>query len=443
MQRESVWEKYLTEEKNNIKWKSKRLDKDIRTDVLIVGGGIAGILCAYRLKMAGISCILVEKGHILEGVTRNTTAKITAQHGLIYSKIQQSYGKEKAGQYYEINIKALEEFKKLSDNISCDLENKTAYIYSIDNQEKLEQEIKAYENLNIPYIWKQKAAIPVAACGAIGMENQAQFNPMKILPVLAEKLEVYENTQVLKIEKGRAVTENGVIEAEQIILATHFPMVNIPGGYFVKMYQNRSYVLAIENGNQLDGMYLDENKEGFSFRNYKNYLLLGGGGHKTGTKSGGYTGVKKFADSEYPGKNISYMWSAQDCMSLDGIPYIGRHSRSRDRVLVATGFNKWGMTGAMSSAIVLEELLAKGHSEYEDLFSPMRTMMHPQVLINLGAALGNILRPGKRCTHMGCALRWNPQERTWDCPCHGSRFEESGEVLENPAKKGLNINIDK
>lgn len=435
MQRESIWESYLMKEKEKMNWQAKTLQQDIHTDVLIVGAGIAGILCGYRLKQAGISCVLVDKGNFLEGVTRNTTAKITVQHGLIYNKIQKSYGLERAEQYYKINSSALEEYKKLSKEIPCDLNQETAYIYSLNHPEKLEQEAKIYEALSIPYVWKEQTPFPDEKAKAIGIEYQAQFNPMKLLPILAEELDIYENTQVLEIKKGKAVTDKGSIKAEQIILATHFPMVNIPGGYFIKMYQHRSYALAVLNGQKLDGMYMDENHEGFSFRNYKDYLLIGGGGHKTGTKGGGYLELQKFAWSQYPGRNIPYMWSAQDCMSLDGIPYIGYHSKSRSNVFVATGFNKWGMTGAMSAAMVLEDLIVKGKSEYENLFSPARSMMHSQVLVNLGSAIGNILRPGKRCTHMGCALRWNPQERTWDCPCHGSRFGENGTVLENPAKR--------
>lgn len=435
MQRESIWESYLTKEKEKITWESKTLRQDIRTDVLIVGAGIAGILCGYRLKQAGISCVLADKGNVLEGVTRNTTAKITVQHGLIYNKIQKNYGLERAEQYYKINTMALAEFQKLSKKISCDWNHETAYIYSLKYPEKLEQEAKIYDALSIPYVWKEQTPIPLGKNKAIGLEHQAQFNPVKLLTKLATELDIYENTQVLEIKKGAAVTDKGVIKANQIILATHFPMVNIPGRYFIKMYQHRSYALAVLNGQQIDGMYMDENEKGFSFRNYKNYLLIGGGGHKTGTKGEGYVQLQKFAWSQYPGKDIPFMWSAQDCMSLDGIPYIGFHSKSRKNMFVATGFNKWGMTGAMSSAIILEDLIVTGKSEYEDLFSPVRSMMHPQVLVNLGSAIGNILRPGKRCTHMGCALRWNPQERTWDCPCHGSRFGENGTVLENPAKR--------
>ncbi len=433
MQKESLWEQYVKGEERTI----KKLNGDIRTDVLIIGGGIAGILCAYRLKKAGVSCVVVEQENLLEGVTGNTTAKITAQHGLIYHKLKQTYGTETAGQYYEINQMAVKEYWKLAEQIPCDMEKKTACIYSTANKRKLEKEAYLYETLRIPYVWQESAPLPMQICGALGMKEQAQFNPAKLLLSLAAELDIYENTRVLDIEEGMAFTECGTIQAEQIVLATHFPMINIPGGYFVKLYQRKSYVLAVKDGPQIDGMYIDEKKDGFSFRNYKEYLLLGGGGHKTGTGSGGYEILEELVLKSYSDKKIAFAWSAQDCMSLDGIPYIGHHSKKRSHIFIATGFNKWGMTGAMSASIVLEQMLTRGKSDFEKLFSPQRSMIHPQLLINLGSALGNILRPGRRCTHMGCALRWNPQERTWDCPCHGSKFSENGSVLENPAKKRL------
>lgn len=433
MQRQSIWENNANDKKS----KGKKLQGNINTDILIIGGGIAGILCANRLKNAGVDCILVEKEGVLQGVTCNTTAKITAQHGLIYDKLQKMYGMEKAQQYFHINKKALKEYWRMAEKIPCDIESKTAYVYTLQNRKKLEKEAEIYEQLHIPYIWQEHTPLPMKVCGVLGMKGQAQFNPLKLLENLTTDLIVYENTEVLDIQNKKAYTDHGIIEAEQIVLATHFPMINIPGGYFVKMYQNRSYALALEEGEQVNGMYIDEKKDGLSFRNYKNYLILGGGGHKTGTKGGGFQKLEQFASQKYPNKKISFVWATQDCMSLDGIPYIGYHSRSRKNVLVATGFNKWGMTGAMSSAIVLEQLITKGKSEYEELFSPKRSMLHPQILINLGSAIGNIVRPGKRCTHMGCALRWNTQERTWDCPYHGSKFAENGKVLENPAKRSL------
>lgn len=443
MQRESLWEQYVLPKNNKI----KQLQGDIRTDVLIIGAGVAGILCALKLKEAGVSCVVVEKGKMLEGVTRNTTAKITAQHGLIYNSISKTYGLERARQYYDINNIALEEYKKIAHIIPCDLEIKNAYVYSRENRQKLEKESMLYEKIGISYEWREKIPFSISTCGALGMLNQAQFNPAKMLLELAKQVDVYENARALDIKGNTVTIEQSIlknqrtenitakINANQIILTTHFPMINIFGGYFAKMYQHRSYVVAIKEGPQIDGMYLDENKKGHSFRNYKDYLLIGGGSHKTGAKGGGFLELEMFAQKEYPHKKIAYAWATQDCMSLDGIPYIGLHSRSHSNMYVATGFNKWGMTGAMSSAIVLKDLITKGESQYQKLFSPSRAITHPQLLVNLSSAVGNILRPGRRCTHMGCSLRWNAEERSWDCPCHGSRYSENGIVLENPAKK--------
>lgn len=433
MKKQSIWEDYATSTKNNI----NKLKENIRTDVLIIGGGIAGILCAYRLKKAGVQCILVEKENILQGVTRNTTAKITAQHGLIYDKIQKEYGIEKAKLYYEINQKAVDAYWKLSENYLCDLEEKTAYVYSTKNVKKLEEEVKVYEKLNIPFIWRDESPLPFQVKKSLGMKHQAQYNPMKLLTAIAKELTYYENCEVIEIKGNKAILKDKIIHADQMILTTHFPMVNIPGAYFAKMYQERSYALAVKDGPNVAGMYIDEDKKGLSFRNYKDYLIVGGGAHKTGTKGGGFEELMKFVTKEYRGKEISFAWVTQDCMTLDGIPYIGRHSKSRSNLYVATGFNKWGMTGSMSGAMVLEELITKGNSKYSKLFSPSRSMLHPQLAVNLASAVGNIIRPGRRCTHMGCALRWNPSERTWDCPCHGSKYTENGKVLENPAKKNL------
>lgn len=442
MQSESVWAKSIKNNRN-----IKELKKDIRTDLLIVGGGIAGILCALKLKEAGVSCIVVEQDRVLNGVTRNTTAKITAQHGLIYNKIATVYGSEKARQYYEINTLALKEYEKLAKDTACDFEKKTAYVYSVDNPDKLEEEAQIYDKIKVPYVWQDKTPLPIDTCEALGIENQAQFNPIKFLQPLTETMDIYENAKVVDINKGRAVIEQRiekenslltvkhVITAKQIIMATHFPMINIPGGYFAKMYQSRSYAMAIKCDEQLNGMYIDENTKGFSFRNYKDYLIVGGGSHKTGTSKGGYCVLEDFASQRYPDKEISFAWAAQDCMTLDGIPYIGHHSNRHSDIYVATGFNKWGMTGAMSAAIVLQQLITKGQSNYMELFSPKRSILHLQLAVNMAAAVGNILSPGKKCTHMGCTLHWNKEECSWDCPCHGSRFTQDGKVLENPAKR--------
>lgn len=412
-----------------------RLRGDIQTDVLVVGGGIAGILCADKLKRSGCQCVVVEGGSISSGATSCTTAKITAQHGLIYSQLIKKYGLAAARQYYNSNSAAVEEYRALAAEYPCDFEDKTAYVYCRGSADAIYQEATAYDRLGIERCRLVDSPLPFRITGAIGMKNQAQFNPRKLLNALAEGLEIYENTAVLGIEDNRALTAQGVITAKKIILATHYPLINVPGLYFMKLYQHRSYVIALENGRQVDGMFVDCDQHGLSFRNYGSYLLLGGGSHRTGRRGGGYAEIMRFAAKEYPSCPQKYAWATQDCMSLDGMPYIGIHRTGTPNLFVATGFNKWGMTGSMVAASVLTDLITMGSSPYMPLFSPQRGILCGQLISNIASAVRGLLSFGKRCTHMGCALRWNEAEHSWDCACHGSRFDEQGRVLNNPAKR--------
>lgn len=414
------------------------LKHDCITDVLVIGGGLAGVLCAYNLQQQGVSCILVEKHQIGASNTGNTTAKITAQHGYIYHDLINKMGPEKARQYYDINTMALREYRYLAKTIDCDFQEQTAYIYARNNPGKLMKEQQAYERLKIRYEHLPHTRLPFKTEGALGLPRQAQFHPLKLIAALLPKINYYENTFVTEVNDRTVRTSSGHrITAEHIVLATHFPMVNVPGLYFMKMNQSRSYVLALEQAPAPEGMYIDVEAEGYSFRKYDNMLLLGGGGSKTGTDRGGYRQLRDFARKYYPEATERYAWSAQDCMSLDSVPYIGRHRRKTTNLYVATGFNKWGMTGAMSAALVLTDLITTGRSRYRQLFSPQRSMLQPKLFANMLSSTLHLVTPGKRCTHLGCRLQWNPQERTWECPCHGSRYAESGRVLDNPAKKGL------
>ena len=204
------------------------------------------------------------------------------------------------------------------------------------------------------------------------------------------------------------------------------------------MYQQRSYVLALEGAPKIDGMYLDEAENGLSFRSYNGTLLLGGGGHRTGKTGGGWHELETFARTHYPEAKISHRWATQDCMTLDGIPYIGHYSKRTPNMYVATGFNKWGMTSSMAAALILADLVQDRPNPYADLFSPSRSMLTSQLGINALEATVNLLSLNqKRCPHLGCALKWNPLEHSWDCPCHGSRFEEDGTLIDNPATGNL------
>lgn len=235
-----------------------------------------------------------------------------------------------------------------------------------------------------------------------------------------------------------AITDSARVEAKRVIVCTHFPFINKHGSYFLKLYQHRSYCIALENAQDVNGMYVDDNDKGLSFRNYDNCLILGGGAHRTGKQGNGWKGLSEFARAKYPGSDVICKWAAQDCMSLDGMPYIGRYSLSSKGLYVASGFNKWGMTSSMVSAMILSDMMAGIKNDYAELFSPSRTVLHPQLFVNAFEAACGLLNPApKRCPHLGCALKWNPNEHTWDCSCHGSRFSKDGKVLDNPANGDL------
>ena len=411
-----------------------RLENSLNTDVLIIGGGLAGLLCAYTLAQEGIHYVLVEADTVCGKTTGNTTAKITFQHGLIYHRLMDTVGQEKAKMYLEANRAALESYRLLCDTIDCDFTTQDAIVYSLDDPQKIEQECIAYQQLGVQAEYLDTLPLPFPVAGAVRLRNHAQLPPLKLAAALSARLNIYEHTPVLSYDGQRVITPYGHITASRIIVATHFPMFNKHGAFFLKMYQHRSYVIALENAAALQGMYVDEKDSGLSFRTHGRYLLLGGGSHRTGIAGGNWTELRRIASQYYPGAKEAFCWAAQDCMTLDGIPYIGEYSKSTPHLYVATGFQKWGFTSAMAASKILCDLI-QGHSNcFADVFSPQRTMLHPQLIKNILESGIHLLTPTTpRCPHMGCALKWNPQEHSWDCPCHGSRFTEEGIILENPA----------
>lgn len=414
------------------------LKNDIETEVLIIGGGIAGILTAYFLQEKGVPYVLVEKDKICCGTTGNTTAKITFQHGLIYDKLLRCAGIEKAKLYLQANKAAFEQYARLCKNIDCDYEIKDNYVYSRVNRKKLEDEITALSQIGYNAVLKENLPLPIDTVGAVCFENQAQFHPLKFLFTIAKNLKIYEHTFVREMIGTTAVTDSGKIQADKVIVTTHFPFINKHGSYFLKLYQHRSYVIALENAQNVGGLFVDESQTGLSFRNYREFLLLGGGGHRTGKNGGNWNELREFSKNNYPNGLEKYFWAAQDCMSLDHIPYIGRYSQNTSDLYTASGFNKWGMTGAMLSAMLLSDMVCGEHNGFEEVFSPSRNMIKPQLFINGLESVTNLLTLSKkRCPHLGCALKWNPDEHSWDCACHGSRFSEDGKVLDNPANGDL------
>ncbi len=431
---ESVWQKSTNTKRYKV------LNGDIKTDVLVVGGGIAGILCAYMLKSKGVDCVLIEADRICGGVTANTTAKITVQHGLIYNKIIKKYGAEAAKMYLKAQQKAINFYKERYNKIDCDFKLQDAYVYSTENYNDIEKEFSAYDAIGLKGEFCENIELPVKIKAALRIRNQAQFNPLKFCYCLAEGLNIFENTKAIEVFDGGVITNKGKIYAKNIIITTHFPFINKYGGYFLKMYQHRSYVLALENAPALKGMYVDADIKGLSFREYNGMLLLGGGSHRTGKDGGNWSELRKFAKSNYPNSLECGYWATQDCMTLDGMPYIGLYSKKSKNFYVATGFNKWGITSAAVAAEIISDMVLDKENDYEKIFLPSRSIMHSQIVVNAVESVVGLVTPTvPRCPHLGCALKYNAAEHSWDCSCHGSRFTENGELIENPATNDILI----
>ena len=416
------------------------LNGDLKTDILIIGGGLTGILCAYMLEKSGIDYTLIEANEICSGITKNTTAKITAQHGLIYNKIISKYSLDTAKEYYNFNSRAVEIYREMCKEIECKFEEKSAFVYSLKSPYEISDEINAYLKMGVKAEFVKNSPLPFKTQGAVKLENQGQINPLEFLYKISQNLNIKEHTKLINFAPDIATTDKGKIRFKTAIFATHFPYLNKHGFYFLKLYQHRSYVIALENAQELDGMYVDADLKGFSFRNYKNLLLLGGGSHRTGKKGGSYPELYDFAKKYYPKSTVKANFATQDCMSLDSMPYIGRYSEKTPNLLVATGYNKWGFTTAMVAAEILCGIIKGDFDEKRNIFSPSRSILTPQLAINSFEAVTNLLTFTKpRCPHLGCALKYNRQEHSWDCSCHGSRFTKDGKLIDNPATDDIDI----
>ncbi|MEC5422533.1 FAD-dependent oxidoreductase [Virgibacillus sp. C22-A2] len=478
-----------------------KLEQSINVDVGIVGGGITGITAAYLLSKQNVNVTLIDAGVILNGTTGHTTAKITAQHGLIYDELIQHFGQDKASQYYQ----AADDAQKLIQEtisslaIDCDFQKEDAYIYTNSDSyiSQLENEKKAYDKLNIQSQLTETIPLDIPLKSALIMKDQAQFHPLRYLKVLVEEsakngVQFFENTTATDIEHNKhpaIITRDGNrISCDNIIIATQFPFYDKEGFYFARMYQDRSYVLAVKSPKTFPGgMYINAETPTRSIRttsmNGEDLWLIGGENHKTGTGQSTiehYNALHSFA-AEYVGiDQIPYRWSAQDITTLDKVPYIGPITDNNDAIFVATGYRKWGMTNGTVAAKVISDRITQKENQYEDLYSPSRFQADPSIrkFASINADVAKHLIKGKleytenninklaaddatvtriggkragvykdegeslhmvdtTCTHMGCEVEWNSGDRTWDCPCHGSRFSYTGEVVTGPATKPL------
>ena len=499
----SYWIESVKSEKEEF----PKLEKDTKADVCIIGGGLTGITTAYYLSKTNLKVVVLEKYIICEHTSGNTTAKITSQHDLFYDYLIQSQGKEKAKQYLEANEQAIENIASIiqEENIDCDFERQDNYVYTLkqDAVIKIKKEVEAVNSLGFPAKFITDVELPFRTLGAIKFPNQAQFNPSKYVNGLVkvmkqkENVAIFENTKVVDLKNAEnsasynVITEDGhTVTAKHVVLATHYPIINVPGYYFLKMYQEMSYVIGVETNNPLfQGMYINAERPTVSFRTAKqdgkDLLLIGGMGHKTGERkdiSDNYKNLEAIAKQYYPDYKVLYHWCTEDCISLDKIPYIGEFSNLMPNVYIGTAYKKWGMTTSNIAAnIITDKILGKQNS-YEEVFTSTR--LEP---IKNYKELGNMIKevatswaiekleiPEEKlqdikkgeggmiefenkkvgaykdengkvylvkpvCSHLGCELTWNNLEKTWDCPCHGSRFNYKGKSIYDPSIKDLDM----
>ncbi|NMC56269.1 MAG: FAD-dependent oxidoreductase [Eubacteriaceae bacterium] len=476
---------------------------NIKVDVAIVGGGIVGILCAYFLSNQGVKTAVFDADKILKGTTGHTTAKITSQHELRLQKIQQisnNYAQQYAAAN-ETAIRMFENIIK-QHNIDCNFIWDSAYVYTRQDSyiEQIQKEAHLASTLGITASYLQSTPLPLDIKAAVRYDNQAKFHPRKFLLPLADIItksgsQIFEQTRIVDLEHENntyylKTIDNLQITADKVIIASHYPFFNKAALYFSRIYPERSYIVAIKaKENYPGGMYITaETPPGRSIRSQQTengeIILVAGEHHKTGQGEdtiNHYKNLVLFAKEHFTVTDMPFHWSAQDCMSVDDIPLVGHYTDDTENLFVATGFGKWGMSNGMASAMLLSDLILGKPNQWQDVYSPSRhdIMASAKTFVVENANVAKELIKGKiesvpnnieikngdgkvieingqragayrdeqgklhivntTCTHMGCELNWNSAEKTWDCPCHGSRFGIDGDIIEGPAVRHLDL----
>lgn len=478
-----------------------RLEKDIKVDVVIIGGGITGITTALLLKDEGLRVSLIEADRIVQGATGHTTAYVTSQHDIIYRNLISTIGIDKAKQYADANEGAIDFIESMVQkyNVDCDFCRLPAYIYTTDEKyiDIIKDEAKAAKSLGIKASFTEKLDLPFSIKGALCFENQAQFHPRKYLLKISESIpgngsEIYEHTRAVDIKHDglyTVVTENGFkVTATKVVLASHFPFYDGLGFYFARLRPQRSYVITAKIKDKLPkGTFVDAGEEGWYFRHQKykgeQMIIIGGQDHKTahgGDMMKHYDNLIKYAQENFDVEKFLYRWSTQDYLTIDGVPYVGNLTASSENIYVATGYGEWGMTNGTAAANIIRDIIVGNESPYWEVYNPSRhntsngiknfikenidvakelikgKLQEGKHNIDLKNDEGKVVDiDGERygayrdtngelhivditCTHMGCELKWNSAEKSWDCPCHGSRFTFEGDIIECPAVTRLN-----
>lgn len=432
------------------------LSSDTACDICIIGAGLSGVYTAYLLAKAGFDVIVLEGKSIGQGATTHSTGKLTAQHGRFYSTIKE----EDAKLYYEVNKAAIERVLQQADKKTYN--SATSYIYTSTNENRalLEEEYNAYKKIGIPGTLTSDTELTKKAILALSMEQETQIHPLQFLlhfTKLAQQAgaQFFTHSRAVQVTDKPSVTtaEGYTIACKNLILCTHYPIESIGGLNTLKLSVDRSYLIATPCADLLKGQYISIDTPARTIRTAniaeKNYFIYGGTSHTAGTESD----IEKYYDtlsqelqSDFDLQRPAFLWSAQDMTTPDNIPFVGPLTKDSP-IYIATGFRKWGLSSSLVAAEILCGYFTKKEHQATTLYMPNRLkgrtvydMLTKVGFIGEQFIAGYVARTtAPKCTHLGCKTRWNDADETWDCPCHGSRFDKNGNVIEGPAVYPLQL----
>ena len=459
------------------------LRENLIADVAVIGGGMAGILTAHALREAGLRVVLLEENRLAGGATASATARLSAQHGVFCARLIRDFGEHLARQYVAAQLHAIRQYHALIERLGadCGWTEQTSRVYTAPNGPDLEREYAAALALGAPVEMQAVKGLPFSVREALCFTGQASFEPMALLPLLLDGLTICEQSPVRDI-RGRFVRcDGGTVEARDVVVATRYPMLERWGLYRLRLRQEQAYLLSLAGAPRIDGWYLDADTKGWCLQQRGDELILSGGLHRCGENRGdSYERLRRQAALWFPEARETRSWSSQDCVTMDGVPYIGRYSAATPHLHVAAGFGRWGLSNSMVAATLLTAEILGNEYPCAEVFSPDRFFPSASIEAMMEGALYAVRGKAKRlytpiqqatrdilpghggivrwhgaargvyrdergrlyavspvCPHRGCQLSWNDDDKTWDCPCHGSRFDYTGRRLFHPAKAAL------